>query len=184
MILVLPGQLGGMQVILGLGQLWVVTAKKGRFSWDMFGGMSEFDRGWFFMGSWMAREVWRELGVQVDWFLLLQGWQGKCLNKECNFLAQFGQEHAHGAQDGSLLCKEGLMTQRWALVAGRLVLVMLSSRLSGWGCWRRKLSSAVAAARRVWSLGLLVTLEDGARGGKPQLSFVQLLTNFALRTLQ
>jgi len=70
----------------------------------------------------MAREVWRELGVQVDGFLLLQGQQGKCLNKECDFLAQFGQEHAHGAQDGSLLCKEGLSIQQWALVAGWLVL--------------------------------------------------------------
>ena len=70
----------------------------------------------------MTREVRRELGVQVDWFLSLRGRQGKCLNKEGDFLAQFGQEHAHGAQDGSLLCKEGLATQRWALVAGWLVL--------------------------------------------------------------
>jgi len=54
----------------------------------------------------MAREVRRELGVQVDWFLSLRGRQGKCLNKEGDFLAQFGQEHAHGAQDGSLLCKK------------------------------------------------------------------------------
>jgi len=34
-----------MQVILGSGWRWVATAKKGRLSWDMFGGMSEFDMG-------------------------------------------------------------------------------------------------------------------------------------------
>jgi len=43
---------GGLQAMLGLGWLqFVLTADEGRFGWDIFCMMGDFDRDWSLQGA-------------------------------------------------------------------------------------------------------------------------------------